>query len=203
MDRDKSEPAGIGLGRFWLAIGTGAVGLLAVGGGMLAFAPDTAPTPSLAAASAPELTPLNPATVALGELLYAGNCAACHGTNLEGQPDWQQRKPDGKLPAPPHDETGHTWHHTDAQIFEVIKFGLAPIAGPDYATDMPAYDGILSDTEIEAVIAYMKSRWPEEIRARQARVNAAAQEPGEQADGHEHDHDEAHNHDHGDEHDHE
>lgn len=39
--------------------------------------------------------------IAEGEALYAEACAACHGAQLEGQPDWRTRGPDGRLPAPP------------------------------------------------------------------------------------------------------
>ena len=53
------------------------------------------------------------ADIAQGEDLYREYCAACHGADLEGQPDWRSAGPDGVLPAPPHDETGHTWHHPD------------------------------------------------------------------------------------------
>src|SRR4051812_48817691 len=48
-----------------------------------------------------------------GKIVYAQHCASCHGANLEGQPDWQHRMPNGRWPAPPHDATGHTWHHPD------------------------------------------------------------------------------------------
>jgi mono/diheme cytochrome c family protein len=39
---------------------------------------------------------------------------------------------------------------------------------------MGAFGEVLSDDEIRAVLAYIKSRWPETIRARQAEVNARA-----------------------------
>src|SRR3712207_630865 len=55
--------------------------------------------------------PANAAQVALGRQVYAANCASCHGANLEGQPNWQQDLPAGGRPAPPHDASGHTWHH--------------------------------------------------------------------------------------------
>ena len=84
--------------------------------------------------------------------------------NLEGEPDWQRRRSDGTLPAPPHDATGHTWHHSDEQLFRLTRDGPGAIAGDDYRTTMPAYAGILSDREIWAVLAYIKSRWPEDIR---------------------------------------
>lgn len=107
--------------------------------------------------------PTNSGQVALGRTVYAQHCAACHGTNLEGQPNWRRRKPDGRLPAPPHDITGHTWEHPDETLFQVIKFGVQPMVSSDYQTDMPAFGGTLSDEEIWAVIAFIKSRWPQEL----------------------------------------
>ena len=157
----------------------GLLGLLAVGVVTLALAPGLleppAPVAEVPAATVPAAAPLlDPDEVALGERVYAEACASCHGANLEGQPNWQTRNADGKLPAPPHDETGHTWHHPDAQLFAITKFGLAPIAGADYATDMPAFEGTLTDAEIIAALAYIKSRWPEKIRVHQAGIDAQA-----------------------------
>lgn len=103
--------------------------------------------------------------------LYADRCAACHGANLEGQANWMVRKPDGKLPAPPHDETGHTWHHSDRQLLQIVRDGLTSIA-PGYLTDMPAFGGQLSDQEILAILDFIKSRWPERQRAFQAARSA-------------------------------
>jgi len=118
-----------------------------------------------AAAPAPlKADPDNAAQVALGKEVYDRNCASCHGAHLEGQPDWQQRKPDGRLPAPPHDWHGHTWRHPDRQLFGFVKNGVAPYSPPGYQTDMAGFAGILSDAEIWAVIAYIKSSWPEEFR---------------------------------------
>ena len=106
-------------------------------------------------------------TVALGVAVYETNCASCHGTNLEGQPDWRVSDEDGRLPAPPHDETGHTWHHDGDTLFQLTKYGVgALINDPDYASNMPVYDGVLSDDEIIAVLSYIKSTWPDDIRAR-------------------------------------
>ena len=116
----------------------------------------------------------DPDVVARGAELYAAHCASCHGANLEGQPDWRSKGPDGLMPAPPHDETGHTWHHTDDVLFELTKHGLGPFVGADYVSAMPAYDGILSDDEIVAVLSFLKSRWPDDIRARHDEMNAAA-----------------------------
>lgn len=104
--------------------------------------------------------------VALGERVYAGHCAACHGAKLEGQPNWRQRGANGRLPAPPQDETGHTWHHPPDQLFAITKFGPASLAGGGYQSDMPGFGGTLGDDEIWAVLSFIKSRWPNHIRER-------------------------------------
>ncbi len=107
--------------------------------------------------------------VGRGEIVYRTHCAVCHGANLEGQPNWQVRKPDGRLPAPPHDASGHTWHHPDEHLFALTKQGVAPPLAPQgYESDMPGFAASLSDDEIWDVLAYIKSRWPPEIRARQS-----------------------------------
>ena len=75
-----------------------------------------------------ELRPGDAATLAMGKSVYADHCASCHGANLEGQVNWRERLPTGRLPAPPHDRTGHTWHHPDAQLFDITKRGPAAVA---------------------------------------------------------------------------
>lgn len=107
--------------------------------------------------------PTNIAQVALGRSVYAEHCASCHGANLEGQPDWRERKSNGRLPAPPHDIFGHTWEHSDDAIFRVTKQGFQAFAGPQYDTDMPSFANVLSDDEIWGVIAYIKTSWPPEL----------------------------------------
>lgn len=119
--------------------------------------------------------PTNTEQVRLGEPIYRQNCASCHGANLEGQPDWQSRKTDGRLPAPPHDETGHTWHHPDEVLFRITKEGVSAIV-PGYESDMPAYDGVLTDEDIWAAIAFIKSRWPQRTQNIQADINRRASE---------------------------
>lgn len=110
------------------------------------------------------IDPQNQELVVQGKAVYATHCAACHGINLEGQLNWRKRLPNGRLPAPPHDENGHTWHHPDTQLFDIVQNGLVPgKTAPDgYASDMPAYRNILSDHDIISVLAYIKSRWPAE-----------------------------------------
>lgn len=78
-----------------------------------------------------------------------------------------ERLPNGRLPAPPHDETGHTWHHSDKQLFTIVKFGLAAIS-PGYESDMPAFSGVVTDEQITLVLDYIKSTWPGRAKAYQA-----------------------------------
>jgi mono/diheme cytochrome c family protein len=113
----------------------------------------------------------DPKSIARGKQVYVEHCAACHGANLEGQPNWRERRPDGKLPAPPHDASGHTWHHPDEQLFDITKRGTAALAGGGYKTDMREFGSLLSDADIRAALAYIKSTWPPEIRARHDRIN--------------------------------
>lgn len=127
--------------------------------------------PALLAALAGCGETAGPDTVAImeGESIYKAECASCHGARLEGQADWRTRRPDGKLPAPPHDATGHTWHHPMEQLEAIVKLGMVPPnAPPGYASDMPAFGGKLNDRQIERVLAYIESQWPPEIHARRA-----------------------------------
>ncbi len=117
------------------------------------------------------LLPDNAEIVAAGAGLYQKHCASCHGAKLEGQPNWKQRLENDRLPAPPHDQTGHTWHHTDALLFKITKLGTKAIAGDDYETDMRGFGSELSDDEIIAVLSYIKSTWPAEIRKRHDQMN--------------------------------
>ena len=116
--------------------------------------------------------------VALGERVYAQHCASCHGVRLEGQPNWRSRRPDGRLPAPPHDESGHTWHHPDRVLFAITRNGLVPPHAPKgYQSDMPAFAARLADDEIWAVLAYIKSRWTSrEVHEARAQMAASTRE---------------------------
>ncbi|WP_114963903.1 c-type cytochrome [Tritonibacter mobilis] len=102
-----------------------------------------------------------------GATLYQQNCASCHGAELQGQPDWRSPGPEGRLPAPPHDATGHTWHHGDDILFRITREGTAAVVGGGYESDMPGFGDSLSDAEIRAILDYIKSTWPERERTYQ------------------------------------
>ena len=117
------------------------------------------------------LNPYNKETISLGKSVYVQNCASCHGVKLEGQKDWMSRLPDGLMPAPPHDETGHTWHHSDKYLFMITKYGIEDIIGQNYPNNMPAYKDILTDKEIIAVLSFIKSKWPNQIQEIHNNIN--------------------------------
>ena len=119
------------------------------------------------------LFPNDAAVLGRGVAVYGTRCASCHGQRLEGQPEWRSRGSNGLLPAPPHDESGHTWHHADELLFRITKFGVgAAINDRDYKSSMPAFEGVLSDEEIIAVLSWIKSKWPPEVRAHNDEINA-------------------------------
>ncbi len=118
-----------------------------------------------------QLRPDDTQAVARGEAIYQEQCAVCHGANREGQANWRERLPTGRLPAPPHDRTGHTWHHPDGQLFDITKRGPAAVVGGGYESDMPGFADVLSDDDIIAVLSYIKSTWPDEVRRRHDLIN--------------------------------
>ena len=109
---------------------------------------------------------LSPEAINLGEAVYALQCASCHGVNLEGQPEWKSQNEDGSFRAPPHDASGHTWHHGDPTLLEAIYAGGARFTNMNIGgtSNMPAFAETLSDEEITAVLTYIKSTWPEDIQ---------------------------------------
>ena len=148
-----------------------ALGILLVGVVIYYFS-----SPANEAAASIALKYNDVAVVDLGQVVYAENCASCHGVALEGQANWRQRDADGYLPAPPHDETGHTWHHPDSYLFLMTKYGIEEMIGKTYPNNMPAYKDKLMDEEILAVLSYIKSTWSSRIQRQHNQINARAKE---------------------------
>jgi mono/diheme cytochrome c family protein len=124
--------------------------------GQLAPRPSPTPVP---------LPSLDPAQVSRGREVFVQHCASCHGGDAQGAPNWQQPDARGDLPAPPHDDTGHTWRHSDAQLTEIIRGGLRDQFNKTPELTMPPFNSDqLSDQEIGDVVAYFKSLWSSEHR---------------------------------------
>ena len=121
----------------------------------------------------------NDVDIVAGERIYVEYCASCHGANLEGEENWRSPGADGRLPAPPHDETGHTWHHSDSLLFDYTKLGGAALLaqkGVEFDSGMPGFADQLTDSEIYDVLAYIKSTWPERIQKMQAERSKAEEQ---------------------------
>ncbi len=139
--------------------------------------PTTTPSfPTLGAGAGSETPPLpdlDPDRVALGREIYTEHCASCHGADAEGQPDWMIPNEDGSYKPPPHDATGHTWHHGDDLLVEII------LVGSDFPQSrMPAYAGVLSEDETLAILDYFKSLWGPTEREIQWNITWRAQQGG-------------------------
>lgn len=119
----------------------------------------------------------SPSTVQRGREVYAVHCAACHGADRQGAPEWKTRAADGSFPPPPHDATGHTWHHGDGVLFRIVKEGGEIFATPSAPSRMPAFGDSLCDSDIHAVLEYLKSRWGSRERDFQEQVSRESPYP--------------------------
>ena len=119
------------------------------------------PTPTVTVVPLP---PLDPAMVGQGRQVYAANCTSCHGDNAQGAPNWQQPNEQGNLPPPPHNASGHTWRHSDEELYRIIRDGWRDPFNKTPELTMPPFKDRLSHHEIRAVITYFKSLWTPEQR---------------------------------------
>ncbi len=140
--------------------------IIVAGCGALTLRGPTESSPTAAA-----LPALDPNQIARGRQIYLQRCASCHGQQAEGAPNWQQPNARGNLPPPPHDDSGHTWRHSDAQLAEIIRNGLRDRFNKTPELTMPPFKDQLNDQEIAAVMSYFKSLWSVEHRAYQEEQN--------------------------------
>ncbi len=91
-----------------------------------------------------------------GEQVFAMTCASCHGAGGEGADNWMMRGDDGRLPPPPLDGSGHTWHHSDNVLYGIVSEGGL---GLGFGSNMPAFKDQLTHEEIIAVLEYVKTLW--------------------------------------------
>jgi mono/diheme cytochrome c family protein len=105
----------------------------------------------------PELA--NTELIDLGLGVYQQQCASCHGATGEGALNWKEPNDSGELPAPPHGPKGHTWRHSDGMLYRMISRGWRDPFNKTQMLTMPAFGGVLTPIEINAVIAYLKTHW--------------------------------------------
>lgn len=112
------------------------------------------------------------AALARGQQIYNSTCIACHGGPTGG----------GMMDYPPrHNANGHTWHHPDCELKQVIRNGgnamteqMREMMAPPDAPRMPAFRDTLSDDDIDGVLAFIKTMWTDNERRFQAQVTREA-----------------------------
>ncbi len=114
----------------------------------------------------------DPAQLARGRELYQRHCAACHGARAEGDPQWRTRRPDGRFRPPPLNGSGHAWHHPWRQLHQVVKQGRDP-----RQSDMPGWGDRLSDADIDAILNWLQSGWPEQIYQNWYQIDQRSRRP--------------------------
>jgi len=127
-----------------LMVLAGWIGLIAACGGSEPVDPPPAEQPS------------EPGGPPSGAHIFASTCAACHGADGEGVEDWMIRDEDGRLPPPPLNGDGHTWHHSDGVLYGIVSEGGL---GLGFGSNMPAFKEQLTREEIIAVLEYVKTLW--------------------------------------------
>ncbi len=133
--------------------------------GVLSGVPSLSELAGTPAPVMPALPVLDADEIALGQALYAIHCAECHGLELKGEADWQLQDEDGTFRAPPHDAGGHTWHHGDKLLLESIRLGGTRLSDDiGGVSEMPAFESVLDERQMMAILTYIKSTWPEDIR---------------------------------------
>jgi len=108
--------------------------------------------------------------IARGKIVYESNCVSCHQVNLIGAENWKGLDEDGHRKAPPLNGTGHTWHHDDATLHNIIKHGLAKLV-KNYEGKMLGFEDNLKDKDIDSVLSYMKSFWPDDVYQQQINLS--------------------------------
>ena len=108
--------------------------------------------------------------IARGKIVYENNCIGCHLVNLEGAENWKGIDEDGHRKAPPLNGTGHTWHHDDTTLHNIIKYGLVKLV-KNYEGKMLGFEDNLKDKDIDSVLSYMKSFWPDDVYQQQINLS--------------------------------
>ena len=108
--------------------------------------------------------------IARGKIIYENNCVSCHQVNLVGVENWKGLDEDGHRKAPPLNGAGHTWHHDDATLHNIIKYGLAKLV-KNYEGKMIGFGDKINDKQIDSVLSYIKSHWDDEIYERQISIS--------------------------------
>lgn len=90
-----------------------------------------------------------------GNILYQANCASCHKPDTSGTSEWKRLDNHGRLPPPPLNGSAHTWHHPLSILRRTVRNGGIPLGG-----SMPPFGAKLSPQQIDDILAWVQSHWP-------------------------------------------
>jgi nitrite reductase (NO-forming) len=97
--------------------------------------------------------PSSPAVAAgaAGAAVFASNCSSCHGADGQGVPN----------AFPPLAKNGYVTGDPKKVIHTVVNglSGAITVNGKTYSGGMPPFKGTLTNTQIAAVITYIRSSW--------------------------------------------
>ncbi|MBT3347301.1 MAG: cytochrome c [Thiotrichales bacterium] len=93
-----------------------------------------------------------------GKELFKLHCATCHGPEAASVYNWRDLDENGKYPAPPLNGSGHTWHHSLSLLKKTVREGGLSIGG-----QMPSFKDMLSDEEIDSILAWVQTHWSDKI----------------------------------------
>jgi len=95
-----------------------------------------------------------PDRISAGGALFEDNCQSCHGAGGIGEkPEDPSARDEFGFKAPALNDAMHAWHHSDANLRETIMQG-----SPRNERMIP-WGELLSESEIDDIIAYIKSTW--------------------------------------------
>lgn len=118
-----------------------------------------------------ESTPAQP--VARGQQLYETYCQGCHGGVTGGT----------MMDMPPkHNANGHTWHHPDCQLTDIVMNGSDAMGDmmrrmmgtSEDVPRMPKFKETLTEAQVKDILAYIKTWWTEEQRQVQQQITQQA-----------------------------
>lgn len=95
-----------------------------------------------------------------GVELFTRNCASCHGLKAEGTTEWKKTDANGNYPPPPLNGSAHAWHHPLNVLKQSIREGGSKTGGT-----MPGFANQFSEDQLDSLIAYFQSLWPEKVYA--------------------------------------
>ncbi len=106
------------------------------------------------------------ATVMRGAKSFQQYCSACHGKRANGAPPGWVPLGNSKSRPPALNGNAHAWHHPARDLILYITQGTIARGG-----GMPAWGGVLTESQIVDIISWLQSRWSKDKYAQWQRTD--------------------------------